>query len=115
MAAQCVRLRQAFGAQPDDRGVFDAPNGLASCGRRRNVTTVPTQALTLMNSDWIRKSATQFAQRVITEAGLDPEAQVRRAYALALTRPPTAGEWARFRAFFRRLRTQPGTPFPSKD
>lgn len=91
--------------------VFDAPNGLASCGRR-NVTTVPTQALTLMNSDWIRKSATQFAQRVITEAGLDPEAQVRRAYALALTRPPTAGEWARVQGFLSKAPDATGDALP---
>lgn len=91
--------------------VFDAPNGLASCGRR-NVTTVPTQALTLMNSDWVRKSALQFAQRVITEAGLDPRAQVRRAYALALSRPPTADEWTRVEGFLSQATDATGDALP---
>ena len=91
--------------------VFDAPNGLASCGRR-NVTTVPTQALTLMNSDWVRKSATQFAQRVITEAGLDPRAQVRRAYALALARSPSADEWARVEGFLSQAPDATGDALP---
>ena len=74
--------------------VFDAPDSSASCGRR-NVTTVPTQALTLLNNEAVRKSAVQFAQRVITEAGLLPDAQLRRAYQLALGRLPTADEQAR--------------------
>ncbi|MBL9173891.1 MAG: DUF1553 domain-containing protein [Verrucomicrobiales bacterium] len=91
--------------------VFDAPNGLASCGRR-NVTTVPTQALTLMNSDWVRKSATQFAQRVITEAGLDPRAQVRRAYALALARLPSDDEWARVAGFLSQAPDATGAALP---
>ncbi len=74
--------------------VFDAPPPSASCGRR-NTTTVPTQALTLMNNELIRKSAVQFAQRVITEAGLDPAKQVERAYRLALGRDPTPAEKTR--------------------
>ena len=71
--------------------VFDAPDSAGSCGRR-NVTTVPTQALTLMNDNFVRQCATQFAQRVITEAGLEPDAQIRRAYQIALGRPPRSSE-----------------------
>jgi len=74
--------------------VFDSPDSSSSCGRR-NVTTVPTQALTLLNNEQIRKSAVQFAQRVITDAGLNPEAQIERAYRLALARKPSADERGR--------------------
>lgn len=71
--------------------VFDSPDPSSSCGRR-NTTTVPTQALTLLNDDFIRQSAVQFAQRVIAEVGLQPEAQLRRAYLLALGRAPSRTE-----------------------
>ncbi len=74
--------------------VFDSPEPDISCGRR-NTTTVPTQALTLMNNPFVRDSAVQFAQRVITEVGLDPVSQVDRAYNLALARPPSSDERAR--------------------
>ncbi len=78
--------------------VFDAPDSNASCGRR-NTTTVPTQALTLMNDDFVRQCATQFAQRVITEAGLDATAQIRRAYRIALGREPRPRELENGRRF----------------
>jgi hypothetical protein len=74
--------------------VFDAPDPTASCGRR-NTTTVPTQALALLNDDFVRQCAAHFAQRVITEVGLEPAAQVERAYLLALGRPPAMSELPR--------------------
>ncbi len=74
--------------------VFDAPDSSTSCARR-NVTTIPTQALTLINQPWVRQAAIQFAQRVITEAGTQPEAQIERAYRLALARSPSPTELGR--------------------
>jgi hypothetical protein len=78
--------------------VFDAPDPSSACGRR-NTTTVPTQALTLMNDAFVRECAVQFAQRVQSEVGLVPSAQVDRAYQLALGRLPSTGERERARAF----------------
>ena len=91
--------------------VFDAPDSSASCGRR-NITTVPTQALTLMNSELIRKSAVQFAQRVMTEAGTSPDAQIDRAYRLALGRPPTATEHTRAMKFLKAAPDAEGAALP---
>lgn len=71
--------------------VFDLPDQNLTCGRR-NVSTVPTQALTLMNNEWVLGQAARFADRVATDAGPDAAAQVRRAYELALGRVPTAEE-----------------------
>jgi hypothetical protein len=71
--------------------VFDLPDQNLTCGRR-NVSTVPTQALTLMNNEWVLKQAARFADRVATEAGPDAAAQVTRAYELAVGRKPTAEE-----------------------
>jgi hypothetical protein len=58
----------------------------------RFVTTQPTQALALLNSDFLHKHASLFADRLRREAGADPDKQVRLALTLATARPPSAGE-----------------------
>ena len=74
--------------------VFDQPNPNVTC-ERRNTTTVPTQALTLLNNEFVLLHARHFAERVIEDVGTDREAQVRRAYQIALGRDPGPGELAR--------------------
>jgi hypothetical protein len=71
--------------------VFDLADMNVSFGAR-NVSTVPTQALTMMNDAFVRKQAQMLADRLTKEAGSDRGAQVDLAYRLALTRPPTANE-----------------------
>jgi hypothetical protein len=57
----------------------------------RNVSTVPTQALTLLNNPFVLAQANRFAERVRREAGA-PRAQVDLAYRIALARPATEAE-----------------------
>ncbi len=83
--------------------VFDLPDQNITCGRR-NVSTVPTQALTLLHNEFVIAQAGRFAARVMAEAGPSPEAQLERAYWLALGRPPEAGERAAGMSF---LASQP--------
>jgi hypothetical protein len=71
--------------------VFDMPNQNISCGAR-NVSTVPTQALTLMNDDFVLRQAQLFANRVLEAAPTDHQQQVNLAYQLALSRPPDETE-----------------------
>jgi len=71
--------------------VFDCPE-ITSTVAQRNVTTTPTQALTLLNDPLILRQAALFAQRVEREAGADPAQQAERAYRLAFGRSPTASE-----------------------
>ncbi|MFN7926189.1 MAG: PSD1 and planctomycete cytochrome C domain-containing protein [Bryobacteraceae bacterium] len=71
--------------------VFDLPDQNVSCGRR-NVSTVPTQALTLLNNEWVLKQASLFADRIATEAPGGAEKQLERAYQLALSRLPSEAE-----------------------
>ena len=73
--------------------VFDMPDSNFSAGRR-SVSTVPTQALTLINNDFVLKQAQLFADRVKKEAGDDPVKQIGLAYRIALTRPPDETELA---------------------
>jgi len=65
--------------------VFDQPNASLSC-ERRDVTTVPTQALTLFNNETFLVQAQHLAERVQREAGTDPAAQVKLLYRIAFSR-----------------------------
>jgi Protein of unknown function (DUF1553)/Protein of unknown function (DUF1549)/Planctomycete cytochrome C len=73
--------------------VFDLPEQNVSAGAR-NVSTVPTQALTLLNDPFVLGQARLFADRIKKEAGDDPAAQIDLAYRIALTRPPAQTELA---------------------
>lgn len=71
--------------------VFDLPDMSQSVGARYT-STVPTQALQLMNDDFVLRQAQLFADRVKKEAGNDVAKQIDLAYRIALTRPPTQRE-----------------------
>lgn len=71
---------------------FDMPDTHESCPRR-DVTTSPTQALTLLNSPVVVEWAQGFASRVLQTAGSDRRAQIAMAYRLAYSRRPTQAEW----------------------
>jgi hypothetical protein len=71
--------------------VFDLPEQNITAGAR-NVSTVPTQALMLLNDPFVLRQAQMFADRVTKEAGVDPARQIDLAYRIALTRPPTETE-----------------------
>jgi hypothetical protein len=71
--------------------VFDLPDQNISCGRR-NVSTVPTQALTLLNNQFVLRQAKLFADRVREAAPNDPARQAALAWELALGRPPDPNE-----------------------
>lgn len=70
---------------------FDAPDTVIGCGRRLSTVT-PTQALSLMNSEFISDQARYFAERILRETGSAPVSWVGHAYALALSRPPSERE-----------------------
>jgi hypothetical protein len=82
---------------------FDMPDTHESCPRR-DITTSPLQALTLLNSTVVLEWAQAFAGRVLQTAGPDHEAQVATAYRLAYSRRPTPAEWKIARDFFQRHR-----------
>jgi hypothetical protein len=72
---------------------FDAPDSSASCPRRETSTVAP-QSLAMMNSEFMTSHAGKLAARVRREAST-PEAQVDRAFQLAIGRAPDAAEKAR--------------------
>jgi mono/diheme cytochrome c family protein len=66
---------------------------------KRNVTTVPTQALTLYNSDFVMRQSRHLADRLRAEAGDDWGAQIELAWRLAFCRRPTPDELAEMLRF----------------
>ena len=81
--------------------VFDLPDQNLTCSRR-NISTVPTQALTLLNDDFVLRQAQLFADRIREAAPGDPQAQIRTAYEIALSRPPTDDDMRLALDFLRR-------------
>jgi hypothetical protein len=71
--------------------VFDEPD-LNVTSEKRAVSTVPTQALTLLNNDFMLIQAGHLADRVWNLAGADQSKQVTEMYRITLAREPTASE-----------------------
>jgi len=67
---------------------FDVPDAMSSRGVREK-TTVATQALLLMNNEFVRKQAEHFARRLENK---EPRIAIEEAYWLALSRKPTEEE-----------------------
>jgi len=70
---------------------FDQPFMNPNCVQRGQ-SVVSSQALHLMNSDLVRDNARYMAGRIADAAGDQADAQIQRAYLLALARKPTADE-----------------------
>ena len=82
---------------------FDAPVMETNC-TRRTVSTTATQALALMNSEFISEQAGHFAERVLKELPpsepADPKT-IGYAFRTALARPPAQSEMQQLLAFVR--------------
>ncbi len=78
-------------------GTFDAPDFQTTCTRRPRSNT-PLQSLSLANDAAFLEIAAAFAQRLAKEA-TDLDAQIRRAFLLALSRDPSAQELTALRTY----------------
>jgi len=87
--------------------LFDTPNSAQSCDRR-DASVVPTQALVLMNDEFMQDQAGYFADRVLKAEGDDERAQVRSAMLRALGREPTETRLAQAMAFVDSQETRHG-------
>ncbi|MBI3821944.1 MAG: DUF1553 domain-containing protein, partial [Planctomycetes bacterium] len=75
--------------------LFDQPVIETNC-TRREISTVASQALTLLNSDFMTKKAEAFADRVLKEGAKEPASHALR---LAFARSPTDAESRLFATF----------------
>ena len=71
----------------------------------RFATTVPTQALTMLNSEFINERAAAFAKRLVTEQPKSLDLQVTLALRLVMQREPKPSEVKRGITFINDLRT----------
>ena len=79
--------------------VFDGANMSEVCSRR-SATVVPTQAFSLLNSDFTHSAARRFAERVVELAGPDVDRQLDLAFLSALARRPTEAERSKYKALY---------------
>jgi hypothetical protein len=70
---------------------YDQPNLVNTCDRR-NRSTIAPQALLLMNNNFVFVQSKYFAGRLQADAGADVNAQIVRAFQLALGRAPSKAE-----------------------
>jgi hypothetical protein len=70
---------------------FDCPDNAFSVARRSSTTT-PLQALTLLNHSFTLDMSQAWAERLERERPDDVSGQVKRAFALAYQREPSADE-----------------------
>ncbi len=93
---------------------FDPPNSGASCPTRQT-TTVPAQALTLLNNSIVSRQAHAMSERLVREAGENGSDQVRLAWMLAYSRAVSDSELEvalQFLAESESAHRQQGTPDP---
>jgi hypothetical protein len=79
-------------------GLFDAPDGTASC-TRRNRSNSPLQSLTLLNDEAFLEFAGALAKRTLKEGGAADQNRLNYAYRLVLGRTPAPKESARLLKF----------------
>ena len=70
---------------------FDKPDAQQGCGRRDNTTVAP-QALALLNDQFVRDRAFEFADRLLAVSSDDAGRWIDTGYQLALGRPPRDSE-----------------------
>ncbi len=99
--ARSVFLQHRRTQVPTFLGNFDAPALVFNCTRRA-ATTMPLQALSLLNSEFSRNRAAELARRLEREAGPGTEPRLRLAFILTCGRPPDAAELAAAHDFLHR-------------
>jgi hypothetical protein len=71
--------------------IFDAANPNLVSGHR-NTSTLPTQALFLMNSPFVIEQSRRAAERLLQDEGLSESARIDRVFRQTLGRPPQSDE-----------------------
>ncbi len=93
-------LRKSQLSAVDILNLFDFPDPNTVTGRR-NVTTVPTQALYLMNSPFLIRQSREAARRLLAAPDVSDAERVRAFVPRALGRPATAYDIQRAVSFLR--------------
>jgi hypothetical protein len=92
---------------PPSLANFDFPETDRTC-EARFITTQPTQALNMLNGDFVHKQAKALAQRLREEVPGSLDGQIQRGLSLALCRPIESGEVERGKQLIGQLKTEHG-------
>jgi hypothetical protein len=95
---RAVYLPMYRGNVPEALSVFDMADPSLIVGKRE-VTTVATQALFLMNSPFVLKQSGDMARRLLEQKDLKEPGRIELAYRLALGRKPSSSELVRIGKF----------------
>jgi hypothetical protein len=93
-----VYLPLLRGLTPRSLEAFDPVTQTLVTGQR-DATTVPGQALFLLNSAFVRRQALALAEKLLEEKGQSTASRIRMAYRRTLGRTPTQAEIARAARF----------------
>jgi cytochrome c553 len=85
-------------SSPPELAAFDLPVGIDVMGNRE-VTTLPTQSLFLMNSPFVAKESAAMADQVLAQEELENPARAQLLFRRALGRNPTEEELQRVVAY----------------
>lgn len=94
--------------------LFDAPTTTDSCALRSQ-STVPTQALVLMNDEFVEEQAGHLASRAVADAGEDPAKVVDRLFLITLSHLPTPEKKAQALGFLRERTAAGGSESAMRD
>lgn len=108
-----VYLPLLRGVTPSALQAFDPVTQTLVTGKR-DATTVPTQALFLLNSGFVRKQALSLAESLMTEPERSSRARIGRAYWVTFGRAPTAAEVIRTQRFLAEYLSDYRTLSPSR-
>lgn len=86
-----VYLPIVRGVVPESLALFDFADPSLTAGKRE-ITTVPSQALYLMNSDFVVEAAERMARHLVNDLGLRGKELAREAFYRCYSRPPTEAE-----------------------
>jgi mono/diheme cytochrome c family protein len=111
--AEASRSRSVYlpllrGIVPPSLEAFDPVDQTLVSGQR-DVTTVPGQALFLLNSAFVRKQALALAERLLADDHATDSSRIATAYRLAFGRVPTSTELARAESFVSGVEAEFGT------
>ncbi len=109
--ARSVYLPLLRGVTPRALEAFDPVTQTLVTGQR-DATTVPTQALFLMNSTFVRQQSLALASDLLAQAGSEAD-RIRQAYRRILNRLPTAQELDRAASFVHEYAAAYRAPAPS--
>jgi len=96
-----IYLPQLRGEVPRPLAAFDPVSQTLVTGQREE-TTVPTQALFLLNSPFVREQSLILANSLLTDGRTDDAKRIREAFERVLGRDPSKAEVERVKAFLAR-------------